>query len=188
MFGAGTGEGEQRAGAASSKPSATTSHLATVRTRSQLESLRISKGGEEEELNEALLDEDSDAEMEDKKNKVEAVTRMDTDSDHQFTGMPPVEAATASQVAPEDLNEVFDETMESRDGTAAGTTTVLAVQHISIESGHATVKAARKVASSRRQLSPAPTTTESATFHTSFTDGGDECMRSALQHHSQFKR
>ena len=50
MFGAGTGEGEQRAGAASSKPSGTTSHLATVRTRSQLESLRISKGGKEEEL------------------------------------------------------------------------------------------------------------------------------------------
>ena len=43
---------------------------------------------------------------------------------------------------------------------------------LEIGGAHATIKAARRAASSRRQLNPAPSAVERASFHTSFTNGG----------------
>ena len=150
------------AGAASS-PSASSSmeNLATVRTRSQLESLAISRKAGEEELDETILDADSESEME---------TNMEIKP--EGARPPTLGTGSLSTAATDDPDDVFDEAM--KDVSSSNATAGSAELHFSIGGGHATVKAARKAASSRRQLNPAPTTTESASFATSFTNGGDE--------------
>ena len=172
MFGAGTGEGERMAGAASSRSaSSSTENLATVRTRSQLESLAISGTAGTEELDETLLDADSESEME---------TNMETKPDGAQP--PTLGSDSLHTAATEDRDEVFDEAM--KDVSSSNATADSAGQHFSTGGGHATVKAARKVVSCRRQLNPTPTTTESASFSTSFTNGGDERILSCNISHN----
>ena len=57
------------------------------------------------------------------------------------------------------------------------------VPDLDIGGAHTTVKAARRAASSRRQLNPSPTVVERASFSTSFTSGGDErILRCHISH------
>ena len=53
-------------------------------------------------------------------------------------------------------------------------TVIETAAELEIGGAHATIKAARKAASSRRQLNPAPSAVERASYRTSFTNGGDE--------------
>ena len=148
------------AGAVSSRSApSSTENFATVRTRSQLESLAISRKAGEEELDETILDADSESEME---------TNMEIKPDGARP--PTLGTGSLSTAATDDPDDVFDEAM--KDVSSSNATAGSAELHFSIGGGHATVKAARKAASSRRQLNPAPTTTESASFATSFTNGG----------------
>ena len=72
----------------------------------------------------------------------------------------------------DDYSEVFD------DKTAKEI-----VPDLDIGGAHTTVKAARRAASSRRQLNPFPTVVERASFSTSFTSGGDErILRCHISH------
>ena len=57
------------------------------------------------------------------------------------------------------------------------------VPDLDIGGAHTTVKAARRAASSRRQLNPSPSVVECASFSTSFTSGGDErILRCHISH------
>ena len=64
----------------------------------------------------------------------------------------------------DDTHDVFeDDVSKTVNETAA---------ELEIGGAHATIKAARRVGLSRRQLNPAPSVVECASFHTSFTSWG----------------
>ena len=93
-------------------------------------------------------------------------TLLDEDSDTE-TGGSKMEIDQAGNKK-DDTHDVFeDDVSKTVNETAA---------ELEIGGAHATIKAARRVASSRRQLNPAPSVVERASFHTSFTYGGDECI------------
>ena len=64
------------------------------------------------------------------------------------------------------IHEVFEDVVSK--------TVIETAAELEIGGAHATIKAARKAASSRRQLNPAPSAVERASYRTSFTNGGDE--------------
>ena len=127
----------------------------TVRTRGQLNSLTKVKRSAEE-LDEALLDEDSEGETK--------MSKMETDQE-----------ADKSGGNTEELNDVFEDTPPDMPGSK--------MPDLDIGGAHSTVKAARRAASSRQQLNPVPTSLEHARFSTSFTSGGDErILRCTISH------
>ena len=185
IIGAGIGEGEQSTGAAStvvataaataavaSTPALT--DMASVRTRLQLERCSRSSSepirNKEEDIDESLLDEDS--ESEDRMQTDEKMEKLDT-------------KAGSEENISEDVFEADQGDLDEDDVSASAKDIIRVVPApaLNIGSGHSTVKAARRAASSLRQLNPSPNTSEVAKFRTSFTNGGDErILRCNISH------
>ena len=162
IIGLGTGEGGPGAGAASAS-NTNPPVMAAIRTRAQLDKLvmlkaRVDSEKKEEERDESLLDDDSETED----RGINAVSATDAESASAME----TESASGSVFRDEDGNTESD--LES--GFSPASTCV----ELDIGKGHATVTAARRAASCRRQLNPSPTTTEKAGIRTTFTSGGDE--------------
>ena len=170
IFGLGPGEGEQAAGAASASATGNRG-IGLVRTRSQLESHRKKSDMEkqqeatEEAMDESLLDEEeSETEGHEAGTAAaaEAVTKPEVSV---FESQKASTERTESSVEDDDRVFVDESDLESVKREP---------KNFDIGNGHATVIAARKAASSRRQLNPSPTTVEQGEGRPSFTWGGDE--------------
>ena len=172
IFGPGPGEGEQAAGAASASVTGNRG-IDSVRTRSQLESHRQKSDTEmqqeateeatEEAMDESLLDEE-DSETEGH----EAGTAAASEAVARTEG-----SVLESQKA---STERTESSAEDDDRVFVDESDLVSVKrepkNFDIGNGHATVIAARKAASSRRQLNPSPTTVEQGEGRPSFTWGG----------------
>ena len=168
ITGAGIGEGEQSTGAASIMAAVAVETLvqtdmASVRTRLQLERCSRSGSGpsssKEEDIDESLLDEDSKS-----KDKMQTDDKVENIEDKEGA-----EENISEDVFEDDQDDLDDESASAKD-----TIRIVPAPALNIGSGHSTVKAARRVASSLRQLNPSPNAIEVAKFNTSFTNGGDE--------------
>ena len=168
IFGLGSGEAEQAAGAASASATGNRG-IGLVRTRSQLESHRQKSDMEkqqeatEEAMDESLLDEEE----------------SETEG-HEAGTAAAAEAVTKSEVSVLESQKASTERTESSaeddDRVFVDESDLESVKrepkNFDIGNGHATVIAARKAASSRRQLNPSPTTVEQGEGRPSFTWGG----------------
>ena len=137
IIGPGTGEGGPGAGAASAS-NTNPPVMAAIRTRAQLDKLvmlkaRVDSQKKNEEMDESLLDDDS--ETEDRGSK--AVSATDAESASAME----TESASESVFRDEDSNTELD----SESGFSPASTCM----ELDIGKGHATVIAARRVASCR---------------------------------------
>ena len=165
IIGLGTGEGEPVAGAASGEL-----RLSDVRTRSQLDTLHRSAMGSHQEppedMDESLLDVDSETEE-----SVGAAAGDQPGSSMELTPEEKRDGQAEHKSGEEDEGPVYDSDMVS---SGHNRPTLVKFKNLDIGTGHATVIAARKAASSRRHLNPSPTTVEQGASRPNFTGGGDE--------------
>ena len=172
IFGLGPGEGEQAAGAASASATGNRG-IGSVRTRSQLESHRqnsdIEKQQEateeatEEAMDESLLDEE---ESETEGHEAGTAAAAEAVTKPEVSGLESQKASTErTESSVEDDDRVFVDESDLESVKREP-------KNFDIGNGHATVIAARKAASSRRQLNPSPTTVEQGECRPCFTWGG----------------
>ena len=175
IFGLGPGEGEQAAGAASASATGNRG-IGSVRTRSQLESHRQKSDMEkqqeatEEAMDESLLDEE---ESETEGHEAGTAAAAEAVTKPEVSAPKTQHSLEESQKA---STERTESSAEDDDRVFVDESDLVSVKrepkNFDIGNGHATVIAARKAASSRRQLNPSPTTVKQGEGRPSFTWGG----------------